>query len=81
MTAFNNGPLSNKAGENNGSCKVFSFAKLHQLSDSATLKCFGEHYQKVLDTPDDDDHMNIRQFMKTGLEGISFEKEALSIKL
>ena len=31
-TEFKNGELLNKDGENSGSCKLFAFAQLHQLS-------------------------------------------------
>jgi hypothetical protein len=31
-TPFWNGPFLNEAGKNNGSCKLFSFARLHGLS-------------------------------------------------
>jgi len=30
---FNNHGLLSSASENNGSCKIFAFAKLHQLSN------------------------------------------------
>jgi hypothetical protein len=75
---FKNGNVVNEENQNNGSCKVFSFAKIHQLSEKETLFLFGEHYQKVLETPSDADHQNIRNFMKFGWNGIAFEKEALS---
>lgn len=75
---FKNGDVVNEENQNNGSCKVFSFAKMHQLSEKETLFLFGEHYQKVLETPSDADHQNIRNFMKFGWNGIAFEKEALS---
>ena len=75
---FKNGDVVNEENQNNGSCKVFSFAKMHQLSEKETLFLFGEHYQKVLETPSDADHQNIRNFMNFGWNGISFEKEALS---
>ena len=75
---FKNGDVVNEENQNNGSCKVFSFAKMHQLSEKETLFLFGEHYQKVLQTPSDADHQNIRNFMKFGWNGIVFEKEALS---
>lgn len=75
---FKNGDVVNEENQNNGSCKVFSFAKMHQLSVKETLFLFGEHYQKVLQTPSDADHQNIRNFLKFGWNGISFEKEALS---
>ena len=77
-TAFDNGDLHNSAGENSGSCKLFSFAKLNNLDKDQTLACFGEYYRNdVLQHPDADNHQNIRNFMKTGWKGISFDKEAL----
>ena len=51
---------------------------MHQLSEKETLFLFGEHYQKVLETPSDTDHQNIRNFINFGWNGIAFEKEALS---
>ena len=80
-TAFSNGATRNEAGQNNGSCKLFSFAKLHTLTKAQTLACFGDYYRKdVLCTPDGTDHQNIRNFMKSGWEGIRFEGEALKPK-
>jgi len=81
-TQFKNGKaedgIINKAGENEGSCKVFSFAKLHGLDESQTLQCFGQYYREdVLANPDKADHANIRNFMKYGWSGISFEGSAL----
>lgn len=78
--SFSNGTITNKAGENNGSCKLFHFAKLHKLTQEETLYCFGEHYKNVLDTPTATNHQNIRNFMKTGWDGISFEDQALTKK-
>lgn len=79
-TAFKNGTAYNEASQNQGSAKVFSFAKLNGLSESDTLTLFAEHYQAVLDTPDATDHQNIRQFMSEGWKGIVFEATALEIK-
>ncbi|MDP9960873.1 HopJ type III effector protein [Chryseobacterium lathyri] len=77
-TFFKNGDTVNEAGQNNGSCKVFSFAKLQGLSKEQTLPLFGEFYREdVLKNPEGTDHQNIRNFMKYGWEGISFEGEAL----
>ncbi len=77
-TAFTNGALRSEAGQNNGSCKIFSFARLQQLSPQWTLHCFGDYYRKdVLGNPEGSDHQNIRNFMKNGWEGIRFEREAL----
>ncbi len=75
--AFKNGNQYNETGQNNGSCKVFSFAKLNNLSQEETLLLFGEHYQDVLKTPEATDHQNIRNFMQFGWNGIAFEGEAL----
>lgn len=76
-TAFKNGNQDNEAGQNNGSCKVFTFAKMNNLSEEETLLLFCEHYQAVLDTPEATDHQNIRNFIAFGWEGISFENTAL----
>jgi hypothetical protein len=79
-TAFKNGDAYNEATQNQGSAKVFAFAKLNNLSASDTLYLFAEHYQSVLDTPNGTDHQNIRQFMANGWQGVAFEGEALSAK-
>jgi hypothetical protein len=80
-TAFRNGDLRNEAGQNSGSCKVFSFARLHNLSPGQTLHCFGDYYRKdVLGDPHGTDHQNIRNFMKTGWAGIAFAGNALTLK-
>jgi len=77
-TAFKNGALINKAGENNGSCKLFSFAKLNNLSKQQTLNCFGAYYRDdVLKHPDANNHQNIRTFIKTGWDGIVFDSTPL----
>ena len=80
-TAFLNGDLRNEAGQNSGSCKLFSFAKLQNFSVEQTLACFGDFYRKdVIENPDASNHQNIRNFIKTGWEGISFEGTALTEK-
>lgn len=77
-TQFKNGTLTNEAGQNDGSCKLFSFAKIHQLNEKDTLACFGTYYRDdVLKNPENDDHQNIRNFMKSGWSGIQFENSAL----
>lgn len=79
-TAFKNGNVYNEATQNQGSAKVFSFAKINNLSAADTLYLFAEHYQSVLASPDAVDHQNIRQFMAHGWPGIVFEGEALVAK-
>ncbi len=80
-TAFQNGTQYNGVGENSGSCKLFSFAKLQNLNQDETLACFGPiYFDEVLSNPDGTNHQNIRNFMKTGWDGISFEGEALVLK-
>lgn len=79
--SFTNGSLVNASGQNNGSHKLFAFAKLNQLSEQETLACFGDYYRKdVLENPDSDNHMNIRNFMKTGWDGIALPDSSLSKK-
>jgi hypothetical protein len=80
-TAFENGLQHNAANEKNGSCKLFAFAALQQLSPEATLACFGAFYtEDVLKNPEGTDHQNIPNFMKTGWDGIAFYGEALTLK-
>ena len=79
-THFINGAQTNAAGQNNGSCKVFSFAVRHGLTEHETLLCFGEYYRDVLEDLEGDNHPNIRNFMQTGWKGIQFEREALRPK-
>jgi len=80
-TAFENGEQVNAAGENSGSCKIFSFAKLNGLDKMQTLACFGSYYRDdVLQNPQGNDHQNIRQFMINGWEGINFSGQALTEK-
>lgn len=80
-TQFTNGltqtAVSNEAGKNEGSCKIFAFAQFMALDEVTTLKCFGRFYQDVLNTPDANDHQNIRNFIKDGWRGILFDGNAL----
>ena len=77
-TAFRNGEVENAAGQNGGSCKIFSFAKLQGFDEAQTLACFGRYYREdVLQHPDAADHQNIRNFMRSGWAGVSFAGEAL----
>jgi len=80
-SAFSNGEIQNKANENNGSCKIFFFAKQQQLSEELTLHCFGDYYRKdVLQNPNADDHQNIRNFITSGWSALSFDSSALKVK-
>ncbi|MFA6903791.1 MAG: HopJ type III effector protein [Gallionellaceae bacterium] len=80
-TAFKNGELQNDAGQNNGSCKLFAFAQLQNLTPQETLTCFGAYYRDdVLKHPEATDHQNIRNFMKFGWAGIQYQGSALKAK-
>ena len=70
--------LINECGTNEGSCRIFTFAALHCLSELQTLSLFGEYYRAVVANPTGNDHLNIRNFMKYGWVGISFDGEALT---
>lgn len=75
---FRNGPLENAPGENAGSCRIFAFAKRHELSEAQTLHCFGRFYRhEVLEDPAGAGHRNIRQFMQTGWSGVVFDSDPL----
>ena len=80
-TSFKNAALVNDAGKNNGSCKLFAFAQLQQLSAQETLHCFGDYYRNdVLLNPLGSDHQNIRNFMVTGWTGIEYANNPLTAK-
>lgn len=84
-TRFVNGikgdQVINNAGENEGSCRIFAFAKLHELNTARTLACFGRFYRDdVLDQLNGRNHPNIRVFMRHGWCGIRFDGEALTPK-
>lgn len=78
---FKNGDLLNIENQNNGSCKIFAFARLQNLTEQQTLHCFGDYYRvDVLESPEKTDHQNIRNFMVTGWSGISFDSNPLTEK-
>lgn len=80
-STFTNGETVNQAGTNEGSCKIFAYAQLNGLSEQPTLHCFGQYYRDdVLKNPSGNDHGNIRNFMKSGWAGITFENNALIAK-
>lgn len=80
-TAFRNGEIDNAAGQNEISCKLFSFALLHGLNQQQTLACFGSlYFDVVLSDPNGVGHQNIRQFMKTGWQALEFFGQALITK-
>ncbi|MBL4828380.1 MAG: HopJ type III effector protein [Aliivibrio sp.] len=80
-TEFRNGSVINGAGENNGSCKIFAFAKMNALDVESTLACFGRFYREdVLKNPAGNDHQNIRNFMELGWDGIQYTGVALVAK-
>lgn len=80
-TAFKNGNLENAEGQNSGSCKLFAFAKAEGLSKDETLACFGQFYfDDVLKDLNGSGHQNIRNFINSGFEGLSFEGIPLTKK-
>ena len=82
-TEFSNGlnehSLINQARTNEGSCKIFAFAQIHQLDQQQTLNLFGDYYRlDVLNDSQGTGHQNIRNFMKYSWQGITFKGEALT---
>jgi len=83
---FTNGPegdrIANAAGSNEGSCKIFAFAKLQGLTEAETLGLFGDYYwHDVLEDPNGDSHANIRTFIRYGWKEIRFSGAALSPRI
>ena len=73
-TAFKNGELQNEIGQNSGSCKLFAFAKLEGFTKEETLACFGKfYYEDVLKDPNGNGHQNIRNFINSSFDGLTFE--------
>ena len=78
---FNNGSIKNPAGSNEGSCKIFAFAQLNNLSEMETLSLFGRYYRDdVMGHPEGNDHENIRNFLLDGWLGIKFDNIVLHEK-
>lgn len=78
---FTNGDTLNEENQNNGSCKIFAFGLLNSLTEQQTLACFGRYYREdVLEHPENNDHQNIRNFIKSGWDGIHFSSAALLAK-
>lgn len=80
-TRFTNGVVTNEANTNNGSCKLLALGHYLKLSEEQTLALFGSYYRDdVLQHPEGEDHANIRNFMVTGHQGVSFEQFPLALK-
>lgn len=84
-TEFSNGldehTLVNRSGTNEGSCKIFAFAQINQLDQQQTLSLFGDYYRlDVLNDPHGTGHLNIRNFMQYGWDGVCFKDMALTAK-
>merc|ERR1719191_2521832 len=72
-TAFSCGEIASTEEQNQGSAKIFSFAKLQNLDEATTLQLFGRYYREdVLKNPEGTDHGNIRNFMAAGWDGVKF---------
>jgi HopJ type III effector protein len=79
FNGLNDDVVTNPAGTNEGSCKIFAFAKQHHLDQQQTLNLFGDYYRiDVLQNPDGTSHQNIRNFIKYGWEGILFNGKPLA---
>ena len=79
--AFKNNDLINLKEENQGSAKVFCFGLMYSLSEEETIRCFGEHYQSVIDEPENhNSHLNIRSFISNGWKGVLINQNALKLK-
>ena len=73
-TAFKNGELQNEIGQNSGSCKLFAFAKHEGFTKEEALACFGKfYYEDVLKDPNGNGHQNIRNFINSSFDGLTFE--------
>lgn len=67
---FNCGDAQNAINENATSGKIFSLALIAGLDKDTTLNLFGEVYRDL--SPSGSDHQNIREFIKSGIDGLKF---------
>jgi hypothetical protein len=78
---FKSGNQFNNASENNGSCKIFAFAKINNLEkDEILVLCRNYYFDDVLKNPDGNNHQNIRNFMISSWDGIFFDDDVLKLK-
>lgn len=78
-TYFMNGAVVNNPGENEETCKILAFAKMHDLDKEQTLACFGRFFrEEVRDHLHDVGHPNIRAFLVCGWRGVEFYGNALT---
>ena len=70
---FSVGEVVSEPGQNMGTAKILSFARISGLEARTTLNLFGDYYRKdVLESPDGSEHANIRAFMEGGWECVAF---------
>lgn len=69
---FQNGNLNNAAGENIGSAKILAFGLITAMTKEQTLQMFGDYYRNL--NKEGSDHMNIRNFVKNGFDGVVFDR-------
>jgi len=76
--AFTNGKQNNAINENNGSCKLFSFASMHELTETQTLHLFGDFYRvDVLEIQLQTIIKTFDSSLRNGWNGIAFTATAL----
>ncbi|MBZ2188944.1 HopJ type III effector protein [Alcanivorax sp. JB21] len=70
--------MDNPAGKNEIACRIFAFARIHQLRPSRTLACFGHYYRDdIVSDYEGTSHPNLRAFMRHGWSGVHFHGEPL----
>lgn len=80
-TRFTNGSATNEANQNHGSCKILALGRQLALDKSQTLALFGRFYTRdVLENPQGNDHANIRNFMVSGHDGVTFDSFPLKAR-
>ena len=76
---FVSGEMTNGLGQNAGSGKLLSFAIMSGLGEEETATLWGENYRDVVNTPEKQDHGNIRNLLKFGFKGVHFP-EGLALR-
>ena len=77
---FEVGSYHNALGDNLDTLAIIGYAEVHHLTDSETLAMFCEAYTEVLNSPDGDNHPNIRAFMDVGHKGFRLKFFPLQLR-
>lgn len=72
--------INSFVGQNVKSKKIYATAILLEVDITEALTWFGKYYRDVCNTPNQDNHANIRNVIRVGIENVYFSIEGLPLK-